>query len=330
MHYRTLSLLISLLFCISFNAQAIEGVNPSQKKLFSTPEFLKVDEAFIFNSKVSDSGLTLHWTIADEYYLYQERFKFESQKPGVIIGKPQYSEKGKEKEDPYFGKVNIFQHQIEIFLPIQLPEGETDAEIKVSYQGCADAGLCYPPKKQYVLYTPNKAKPATATEPSDNADNLSTVNHDFEDADSIFDFLKNGRLPIIIGIFFLLGLGLTFTPCVFPMIPIITSIIAGQKSPTFAKSLALSVTYVLGMAITYASAGVITGMLGASANIQAALQDPYLLSIFAIVFILLALAMFGLYELQLPAFIRDKLNTKSQKLHGGHSVSDFFIGALSA
>lgn len=336
MHHRTLYILLSFFLLVSFNAQAIEGINPPANNAFSTPEFLKVDEAFIFNSEITEEGLKLSWEIADGYYLYQERFKFKPQKPNVIIGEPQFSIKGKEKEDPYFGKVHIFKHQIEILLPIQLPDGDTDTEIKVSYQGCADAGLCYPPKHQYIMYTPNNTTSVALTQASPsptlpNPEKTPSANdHDFEDADGIFNFLRDGNLPMIVGIFFLLGLGLTFTPCVFPMIPIITSIIAGQKSPTISKSLALSTTYVLGMAITYASAGVITGMLGASANIQAALQDPYLLTVFAIIFILLALAMFGLYELQLPAFIRDRLNTKSQNLHGGHIISVFFIGALSA
>lgn len=325
MHHRTLSILFSLFLLVSVNAQAIEGINAPANNTFSTPEFLQVDDAFIFNSEITEEGLKLSWEIADGYYLYLERFKFKPQKPGVVIGEPQFSIKGQEKEDPYFGKVHIFKHQIEILLPIQLPDGDSDTEIKVSYQGCADAGLCYPPKHQYIMYSPNNTSSLALTEASP-----SPSDHDFEDADGIFNFLRDGNLPIIIGIFFLLGLGLTFTPCVFPMIPIITSIIAGQKSPTFSKSLALSTTYVLGMAITYASAGVITGMLGASANIQAALQEPYLLSIFAIIFTLLALAMFGLYELQLPVFIRDRLNTKSQNLHGGHIISVFFIGALSA
>jgi len=332
MQHSTLSILLSFFLLVSFNAHAIEGINTSTNNAFSTPEFLRVDQAFIFNSEMTDEGLKLNWEIADDYYLYQERFKFKAQKPGVIIGVPQFSIKGKEKEDPYFGKVHIFKHQLEILLPIELPEGDSDAEIKVSYQGCADAGLCYPPKHQYVMYTPNSSAPPktveTSTYPLSTDSNAS--NYDLEDADGIFNFLQSSNLTMIIGIFFLLGLGLTFTPCVFPMIPIITSIIAGQKTPTIPKSLALSVTYVLGMAVTYASAGVITGMLGASANIQAALQDPYLLTVFAIIFILLALAMFGLYELQLPAFIRDRLNTKSQKLHGGHIISVFFIGALSA
>ena len=339
--YRSIfSTLLTLLFFIStINAQASGGLNLLQgdspsKKEFSTPEFLKVDQAFKFSSEMTDNGLKLIWDIANDYYLYKERFKFKTEQTGVKLGEAQFSTNGKEKEDPYFGKVHIIKHQLEVFLPILLAEGQTDTEIKISYQGCAEAGLCYPPKHQYLMFIASDEKPApyAASEISPLTTNTTSTPEelDLEDASGIFDFLKNSSLPLIIGIFFLLGLGLTFTPCVFPMIPIITSIIAGQKSPSMLKSLALSSAYVIGMAITYASAGVITGLLGASANIQAALQDPYLLSIFSIIFALLALAMFGLYELQLPVFIRDKLNTSSQNLHGGHIVSVFFIGALSA
>jgi len=325
----TLSALLTLFFLVSVNSYALGGLDTVQDNSFATPEFLKVDEAFVFSSEITEDGLKLNWDIADDYYLYKERFKFKSQQPGVILGEPKYSTIGKEKEDPYFGKVHVITHQLEILLPIRLPAGQTDAEIKISYQGCAEAGLCYPPKHQYLMYiSSDTPSPQTANSPT--ANTVSPSTHDLEDAAGVFDFLNNSSLPLIIGIFFLLGLGLTFTPCVFPMIPIITSIIAGQKSPTIGRSLALSTAYVLGMAITYASAGVITGLLGAGANIQAALQDPYLLTTFSAIFVLLALAMFGLYELQLPAFIRDKLNSSSQNLHGGHFISVFFIGALSA
>ena len=292
--YRSIfSTLLTLLFFIStINAQASGGLNLLQgdspsKKEFSTPEFLKVDQAFKFSSEMTNNGLKLIWDIADDYYLYKERFKFKTEQAGVTLGKAQFSTNGKEKEDPYFGKVHIIKHQLEVFLPILLAEGQTDTEIKISYQGCAEAGLCYPPKHQYLMFIASDEKPApyAASEISPLTTNTTSTPEelDLEDASGIFDFLKNSSLPLIIGIFFLLGLGLTFTPCVFPMIPIITSIIAGQKSPSMLKSLALSSAYVIGMAITYASAGVITGLLGASANIQAALQDPYLLSVFSII-----------------------------------------------
>lgn len=310
------------------------------------PDFLKVHEAFIFNERTVSNGVELSWEIADEYFLYFERFKFKALNDGMTIGTPEFSQKGKAKNDPYFGEVHVIHNKLSVFLPITLAPGVLEGEIKVTYQGCAEAGLCYPPTRKTLMYLPvsstNQAS-ASANAPSQTTTSSANTNtgsvettitttstDNLEDASGVFNFIQSSSLPTIIGIFFLLGLGLTFTPCVFPMIPIITSIIAGQSKPTVMKSLVLSTTYVLGMAITYAAAGVVTGMLGAGANVQAALQDPLLLSIFASIFVLLALAMFGLYELQLPAFIRDRLNNTSQNLSGGHIGSVFLIGALSA
>lgn len=297
------------------------------------PDFLKVDEAFIFTESVEESGVLLNWKIAPEYYLYKERFKFKALSEGASLGEPQFSTNGKRKVDPYFGEVHVIYDEVQVFLPVTLNPGIEDAELKITYQGCAEAGLCYPPTHKQVLYIPPVESTATVRAPTtpnktDTSADVQTRNLD--DASGVFAFIESSSLATIVGIFFLLGVGLTFTPCVFPMIPIMTSIIAGQSQPTVAKSFALSVVYVLGMAITYAAAGVATGLLGAGANVQAALQNPYLLSVFAIVFFALALAMFGLYELQLPAFIRDRLNNKSQNLSGGHLGSVFLIGALSA
>jgi len=319
---------------------------------FDTPEFLKVDQAFQFTSEIVPGGVRLQWQIADHYYLYLERFKFKSTTPNAEVLSPQYSDTGKAKQDPYFGEVHVIHDELEVFLPVKLAKGVEDAELKITYQGCAEAGLCYPPKHQNLLYIPvaseaNSAggeaaldeaqgteKQASAMADTANTDLTASPaqmpERSLENASGIFDFIQNSSLPLIFGIFFLLGLGLTFTPCVFPMIPIITSIIAGQKTPTVSKSLLLSSAYVLGMAITYATAGVVTGLLGAGANVQAALQDPWVLSVFAAIFVALAMAMFGLYELQLPAFLRDRLNQTSQNLSGGHVTSVFFIGALSA
>ena len=335
-----------LAFLASINIAVASGFGGSQNNAnlnaSSSQDFLKVDEAFQFESEILDDGLKLRWKIAPEYYLYLERFKFKASSASTHLGEPQFSTQGEAKEDPYFGLVHVIHEQIEVFLPIQLAGDQTDDEIKITYQGCAEAGLCYPPKNQYLLFTAsaltNLNNTAQSTKnpvdpgitPAPAAAKPETYNDNLEDASGIFNFIQHSSLPLIIGIFFLLGLGLTFTPCVFPMIPIMTSIIAGQQKPTIAKSLALSSAYVLGMALTYAAAGVLTGLLGAGANIQAALQNPYILSFFASIFVLLSLAMFGFYELQLPAFIRDRLNTTSQNLSGGHISSVFFIGALSA
>jgi len=330
---------ITLLFSSSFSTaidfstysnSTAEAEIPINKE--APAEFLKVDQAFQFHSVSTPEGLKLTWTIADDYYLYLERFKFKALGEGATLGEPQYSTTGKSKQDPYFGEVHVIHNYVQVMLPVQFVDGDiNDAEIKISYQGCAEAGLCYPPKHQNVLFmqnAPSLEKQVNSENAKDPADNAQAMQLD--NASGVFSFLQNSSLPLIIGIFFLLGLGLTFTPCVFPMIPIITGIIAGQENPTARKSFLLSLTYVVGMAATYSAAGVVTGLLGASANIQAALQDPYLLSIFAAIFFLLALSMFGLYELQLPSFIRDRLNNTSQNLNGGHITSVFLIGSLSA
>ncbi|MDX1451799.1 MAG: protein-disulfide reductase DsbD, partial [Oleiphilaceae bacterium] len=304
------------------------------------PEFLKVDEAFLFVSEIVPGGLKLSWDIADEYFLYLERFKFRVESDGLNIGEPEYSQQGKKKDDPYFGEVHVIHDSLDVFLPISLAAGVTDGEVRVTYQGCAEAGLCYPPVHQTTLYLPSDEAPATLA-PAKISQGGTTINTNtggagtagspsLENAGGVFEFIQSSSLTVIIGIFFLLGIGLTFTPCVFPMIPIITSIIAGQKAPTALKSFVLAMAYVLGMALTYSAAGVATGMLGAGANVQAALQEPWLLSIFAAIFVALALAMFGVYELQLPAFVRDRLNTTSQSISGGKLGSVFAIGALSA
>lgn len=340
--YRLILSLVLLGFTAHIYALNNDSLNTSSAfgGAVSEPDFLKVDQAFRFSESIVDGGVRLHWQIAEGYYLYLERFKFKALNDVAVLGSPEYSTRGERKEDPYFGEVHVIYDTVDVFLPVSLPDGHSDTELKITYQGCAEAGLCYPPTHKRMLYMPIEPKAAGALrqlsatggntlEPPELV-NTVTAQDSLDRADGVFAFIQDSSLAAIVGIFFLLGIGLTFTPCVFPMIPIITSIIAGQQNPTVLRSFILSLSYVLGMAITYASAGVITGMLGAGANVQAALQDPVLLSVFAAIFILLAMAMFGFYELQLPAFLRDRLNTTSQNLSGGHISSVFGIGALSA
>lgn len=334
---KPLTTLLWLVLLLPFMAQAsnllqTQGGLASQAE--AEPEFLKVDEAFVFSSELKPDGMQLHWDIADGYYLYFERMKFKSDDPGITLGTPQFSTQGEPKVDEYFGEMHVIHHALDVFVPVTLAGGKAEAEVQVTYQGCAEAGLCYPPRKQQILFVgsaQDKPTPDADTATAEAAPTkASSTRSDYESSDGISSFLQSSSLTLIVGIFFLLGLGLTFTPCVFPMIPIMTSIIAGQAKPTPMRSFLLALAYVLGMAITYAAAGVLTGLLGAGANISAAMQDPVILSVFALVFFLLALAMFGLYELQLPAFIRDRLNTTSQNISGGQITGVFFIGALSA
>jgi thioredoxin:protein disulfide reductase len=337
-------LILSLMFVLSSAAQAAFDLSPSVGQASDeAPTFLKVDQAFQYQASSVAGGLNLRWKITEGYYLYQGRMKFKSLDSKATIGEPQFSIQGKIKQDPYFGEVRVIHEDLEVFLPISLVEGATDSEIQISYQGCAEAGLCYPPRKQTELYMPlpsdaeAKNSMATNSELSQKAeDNSKTTqqaaSYDLENANGVFSFMDQSSLISIAFIFFLLGLGLTFTPCVFPMIPIITSIIAGQDQSkvSMSRNFMLALAYVFGMALTYAAAGTITGLLGASANVQAALQNPYVLSVFAVVFVVLSLSMFGFYELQLPEKLRDKLNSSNQKLHGGYFFSVFVMGAISA
>ncbi len=317
-----LTLISFILLFSSASSYALTG-NSSLgfgKNLFTDSEFLPVDEAFRFNSSIENGKLVLSWDIEDEYYLYKERLLFKIDEAKGQLGTPNYSQKGDLKDDPNFGKVTVFHNQLTIDLPVTVsPNSDSGNEllIQISYQGCAEAGLCYPPQNKEILYIQSDANSLDQT-------------RDLESASGIFSFIQSSSLLSIIGIFFLLGIGLTFTPCVFPMVPIISSIIAGQKNPSVLKSFSLSLSYVLGMSVTYASAGIVTGLLGASANIQAYLQAPAVLITFSIIFVILALSMFGFYELQLPAGIRNKLNDTSQNIKGGQSIGVFIIGALSA
>ncbi len=313
------------------SASDIFGVNnnPLSGLPAQSAEFLEVHEAFVFDAKLVDGGYQLTWDIADDYFLYLERFTFQALSETITLGNAQFSDRGKKKTDPYFGEVHVIHNHLSIFLPIELVPGSSSGELELSYQGCAEAGLCYPPERERLMYLPVSAKPSSTTNLL-NADTAKTKDR-FDNADDVFGFMNSSSLFAIVGIFFVLGLSLTFTPCVFPMIPIITSIIAGQQGQnSTARNFILALSYVLGMAITYSIAGTLTGILGAGANVQAALQNPTLLSLFASIFILLSLSMFGWYELRLPSAITNRLNDGSQSMQGGKLIGVFSIGALSA
>ena len=209
----------------------------------------------------------------------------------------------------------------------------------LGFQGCADAGLCYPPQKINVeidwsaVASASSQHPSLSKEPTLSKENSIPVQAKTQSTDSTpaEDNWFEGRSWLsIVGLFFLLGLGLTFTPCVLPMVPILTSIVVGQEKHSPAKGFVLSTTYVLGMAITYAIAGITVGLLGAGANISNWMQTPWVLSVFAALFLVLSLSMFGLYELQLPSKLRNRLNDMNQKQKGGNLFGVFLMGVLSA
>ncbi|WP_097461162.1 protein-disulfide reductase DsbD [Mangrovitalea sediminis] len=318
-----------LLFCL-WPLLAFHGTADARNFFQSSDtqnSFLPVDQAFQFSSRMDGNKLVLDWTITPGYYLYQERISATTDTPHVTVGSLQFSRPGHDKQDPYFGQVRVFLKDISATLPVSLPEGTRTAKLTVTYQGCATAGLCYPPQKKTVLYDAGNAVPKIGTNARPV---LASPGQQPETASGITQMLRQQNLVSILLLFYLLGLGLTFTPCVLPMIPIITAIVGGHRHHSHWGNFILCLSYVLGMAITYAAAGVITGLLGASFNLQAIMQEPWVLSVIAGLFVILALSSFGLYELQLPAALRHRLTSTERKLSGGHLGGTFLIGAVSA
>jgi thioredoxin:protein disulfide reductase len=276
---------------------------------------LEPEKAFRFSARVLDaSSVEVRFAIAEGYYLYRERFKFAADgNPGVRLGTPEFP-RGLAHKDEFFGETQVYRKNLRIRLPV---EGEGRFDLKVISQGCADAGVCYVPMESGAslqLAAAGDAGPAQ----------LSIFASDIEIAR-----LFEGNLLLVLGGFFLFGLLLAFTPCVLPMIPILSGIIAGEgRDIDKLRALVLSLSYVLGMALAYAAAGVAAAFSGVL--LAAALQNVWVLSAFALVFVLLALSMFGFYELQLPGFLHQRLHSAHSRLQGGQIVSVAAMGLLSA
>ena len=260
--------------------------------------------------------------IAKGYYLYRDKFKFAVDGESVALGSPVFP-KGKEKIDENFGKVEVYYKNVAIRLPVERnASGTLPLKLNVTSQGCADAGVCYPPQTQTV----SVELPAPGSVPDASG---ATVAVDGDESGKIADTLKHAGFWASLAFFFVAGLGLSLTPCVFPMIPILSGIIAGQGHKiSRGRGFALSLTYVLGMAVTYAAAGVAAGMTGTL--LSAALQNPWVLGSFALVFIVLSFSMFGFYELQLPTALQSKLSDEAGHLQGGRGIGVFLMGVLSA
>ncbi|UFP98387.1 protein-disulfide reductase DsbD [Pseudomonas fitomaticsae] len=286
-----------LLFALLISSLAQAGNDPFASK----PEFLPVDKAFVLTSERLDSGETqLFWQIADGYYLYQKRLKFDGLATQNVPALPE----GESHSDEYFGEQPVYRQGLELKIP-----AAAQGQIKVSYQGCADAGLCYPPQTR-VIDLGGKAA-ATTDEAPDQA---------------LASGLQQHSLGWSLLVFFGLGLLLAFAPCSLPMLPILAGMVVGSGA-TPRRGFALASSYVICMALVYAAMGVIAALLGA--NLQAWLQNPWLLGTFAAVFVILALPMFGFFELQLPVAVRDRLEHASRSRSGGSLVGAGVLGALS-
>ena len=278
-------------------AQAAPG-NPFETK----PDFLPVGKAFTLTSERLESGETqLYWQIADGYYLYKQRMKFDD-----LAEKPTLPQ-GEAHSDEFFGEQEVYRQGLEV----KIPAGTT-GQVKLGWQGCADAGLCYPPQS----ITVDLGGPT-----------MPAVNAGAADDQQIARFLGESNLFWSLLAIFGLGLGLAFMPCSLPMLPILAGLVVGSgASPR--RGFALAGSYVVCMALVYAALGVAAALLGG--NLQAWLQQPWVLGSFAVLFVLLALPMFGFFELQLPAFLRDRLDNLSRRQSGGSMVGAGILGALSA
>ena len=294
-------------------------------------EFLPPDEAFRLTVRAAGPGeVEARWEIAEGYYLYRDKFRFEPAAEGVTVGEPRFPP-AEEKDDPFFGRVQVYHRAVAVTVPVQAPGGE--ARLGITYQGCAEAGLCYPPiTKTVSVQVPAGAPPARpapkATQPQPPAAGTPPA-APVSEQDRLSRFLVEQPLWLSAGLFFVLGLGLAFTPCVFPMFPILSSIVVGEgRRLTTGWAFALSLTYVLAMAVTYTVAGIVVALIGA--NLQAAFQDPWIIGAFAVIFALLALSMFGFYDLQMPSAVQSRLARLANSQRGGHLIGVAIMGFLSA
>ena len=331
------------LVCLVFAPALASGQNLFDNLLGAQPrmlgaaedEFLDPEIAFKFTHETKRDAITLSWDIAPGYYLYRDRFKLTPQSEALAArfeGMPV----GEMKDDPEFGRVEIYRDRVSFnaVINVSSPDALDAQQLTVTYQGCAEDGICYPPIKKTI----DVALTASNSQGSGNAQAFGTKSVAAPEvsteplvlsADSLASQLEGQGLATTVAIFFGFGLLLSFTPCVFPMIPILSGIIVGQKAPvSTAGAFRLSLTYVLAMAATYALVGVVAGLFGH--NLQASFQQPQWIIGFSIIFVLLALSMFGFYNLELPHAWQTKLDQLSRSQSGGSYMGVAVMGVLSA
>jgi thiol:disulfide interchange protein DsbD len=276
----------------------------------SATDLLEPEKAFRFSARALDaSAIEVQFAIAEGYYMYRERFRFAAD-GGARLGRPEFPP-GLKHKDEFFGETEIYRKAVRIRIPV---ESGGAFGLKVTSQGCADAGVCYVPMESTAQFGSSSTQ---------------DVRFSLFASDVEISKLFQGNVLLVLGGFLVFGLLLTFTPCVLPMIPILSGIIAGEGSDlTKPRALALSLSYVLGMAAAYAAAGIAAAFSGSL--LAAALQNAWVLGAFALVFVVLAFSMFGFYDLQLPGFIHHRLHGAHRRLRGGRIASVAGMGILSA
>lgn len=275
-------------------------------------QFVTADQAFSFDFRQQGSALKLDWQIRPGYYLYRQQLHITPNQ--ASIGKIQLPQ-GLSHKDEFFGEVEIYKQQLSITVP--LIQADSQSSITVTYQGCAEAGFCYPPETRVIPLT------ALASEQS-SPETTSQVSAEQSSAQES----KPAGMPFSPLWALLIGIGIAFTPCVLPMYPLISGIILGREKPHSSRRiLLLSVVYVQGMALTYTLMGLVVAAAGL--QFQAALQHPYVLIGLSVLFVALAMSMFGMYSLQLPSSLQTRLALWSNKQQGGSLFGVFIMGALA-
>ena len=312
----------AMLFTTLASAQLSDN---NMDDLFSDePSFLPVEEAFVFDFSQKDDTLVIRFDIADGYYLYKKQFKVSTK--NATLGEPVFPP-AEQIEDEFFGISDVFYNTVSFSYPIT--ETVQDGVVKLRYQGCASAGLCYPPTTKVIYLNEIQGANVTGelsggeTQASQASDQ--TVSEQYDLANLL---QSDENLPLTLLLFLALGIGLAFTPCVFPMYPIVSGIVIGQgKDIKMSRAFTLAFVYVQGMAIMYSLLGLVVASAGV--QFQASLQSPYILGTFIVVFVALAAAMFGAYEIQLPSKWQEKVSGMSNAQQRGSLVGVFVMGILS-
>ncbi len=302
-------------------------------------DLLEPEKAFRISARALDPAtVEVRFDIAPGYYMYRDKFAFAAEPADVRLGAPAFP-KGEIKNDEFFGVMETYRKRVAVAVPVEtqgmgrdpsLPDRAEKLKLAVTSQGCADIGVCYPPQVQTV-----EVKMAALGAAAAPASGAQFGGREVRGGPGIvsdearFEALLSGNFLLMLAAFFGAGILLTFTPCVLPMIPILSGIIVGEgRAIAKAHAFALSVTYVLGMALTYTAIGILAALTGTL--LSAALQNPWVLGAFAAIFVALAASMFGFYDLQLPAVFHSRLAAASRRLKGGEIVGVALMGMLSA
>lgn len=304
-----------------------------KREVLISDEPLPANQAFAYSvTAINANTLRATWQVHPEYYLYHDKFFIDVK--GAEFDEIKFPE-WEEKDDPLFGKVQVYKGEVNVDIPLKNIQTEK-VTLVARFQGCWIGGVCYPPQEktvdivlpksgEIVVAEPIKVQPKPAPAPTPNVENSMPLN----ETDQITALLQQDNILLVLISFFGFGLLLSLTPCVFPMIPILSGIIVGQKDRVSTrKALIMSVVFVLTMSVTYSAAGVLAGYFGE--NMQALFQTPWVLILFSAIFVALAFSMFGFYDIQLPSTLQNKITSISNKQEGGSLIGVAIMGFLSA